>query len=129
MTPYHDPFAASLALARASGYAVAAQMRCATVLARSAMDFATLRPWMRALERSGSAPEPQGPPKARRRQPAARSKAAPKAQAPRAETPKPRLVASSDGPAPSAGKGSRRQPSAPPAMPAPERAATGTGEA
>lgn len=126
MTPYHDPFAASLALVRASGHAVAAQMRCATVLARSAMDFATLRPWLRVAERAGSAPEPQRP--AKRRQPAAGSKAAPKPPAPRAEIPKPRLVASSDGPAP-AGKGPRRQPSAPPAMPAPERAATGTGEA
>jgi hypothetical protein len=124
MKTYHDPFALSLALLRLSGYAVATQMRCANVLARSAMDFATLRPWQSGLA-SSLAEEAPTPVEKPARKPAARRKpASPKAPAPAAPT-KPRLVASTDAPAkPAAGK-ARRQPSAPPEMP--ERAATGTG--
>jgi hypothetical protein len=125
MKTYHDPFALSLALLRLSGYAVATQMRCANVLARSAMDFAMFRPWQTGVAASLEAPAPQPAAKPARK-PAARRKPAP-AKAPVAPA-RPRLVVSTDAPAkPGAGK-ARRQPSAPPAIP--ERPATGTdGEA
>ncbi|MFP4240210.1 MAG: hypothetical protein ACLFRZ_13005 [Rhodosalinus sp.] len=121
MKTYHDPFALSLALFRLSGYAVATQMRCANVLARGAMDFATFRPWRTGVAASLQEPAPQPPAKPARK-PAARRKPA-SAKTPAAPA-RLRLVDSTDAPAkPAAGK-ARRQPSAPPSMP--ERAATGT---
>ena len=119
MKTYNDPFTLSLAMMRASGYAVAMQMHCATVFARSMMEFASAHAAAAAQPAAAPEREPEPAPKtarksAPRRKPAAKPAAKPTAPA------KPRLVASSDAPAPSR---ARRQPSAPPAMPA-----TGTDE-
>lgn len=120
MKAYHDPFALSLALFRLSGYAVATQMRCASVLARSAMDFATFRPWQAGVAASQAQaappPAPQPAPKPAQRRGATPTKAPAVA--------KPRLVVSADLPATAAAERSRHEPSTP--RPMPVRAATGT---
>lgn len=98
MKPYQDPVALSLAMMRVSGYAVAMQMHCAAVFARSMVEFANAH--AAATARSGPEPEPRTAP----------------THATASGTP--RLVASNEAPAKA-----RRQPSAPPPMPA-----TGTDE-
>lgn len=116
MKTYHDPFALSLAMMRVSGYAVAMQMHCATVFARSMMEFAAGH----AAAAAQPVAEPEPEPKPEPRPKTARKTARRKPAAQPAPPAKPRLVASSDAPAPSR---ARRQPSTPPEMPA-----TGTDE-